>query len=522
MRIDLFKRIFTIVGWLFCIAITGNVHAIDFNFESMLSPGPLSEAHAKHEGECKKCHGEGNAKSEIQLCLNCHAPVGKDIRAHTGFHGRSPGVANSECRLCHSEHQGRNADILQFNPANFQHVHTDFRLEGKHKDVSCTQCHVADKPYRDAPKTCIACHQKADVHKGSQGKECQQCHNANSWARTAFDHDKTAFPLLDKHRELSCAQCHRSSDYQGADKKCASCHQIDDIHLGQFGQQCNDCHNSQVWKQSRFNHTLDTQFELKGAHKPLRCNACHTPQTPADKTPTTCNGCHQADDVHKGRNGSDCQQCHSVTQWDTTRFDHSKTDFPLKGAHQKVACEQCHAGDVKVPITDQTCNGCHARTDAHKRALGPRCEQCHDEQSWHDNTRFDHELSVFPLLGAHATVGCEGCHADSHFRGAPQACHQCHQDDPHKQAFGTTCNTCHHPIGWMQWQFDHDKQTDFSLTGKHKGLQCEACHDDKHADTPLSSQCGSCHVTDDVHRGAYGAQCDTCHDTNDFSALQMR
>lgn len=534
MRIDLLR----VLALLLSLALAGSAVAIDFNLESMLSPGPLSSAHAKYEGECKKCHGDSKNKSEVQLCLNCHKPVGQDIEARKGFHGLTPGVTSSECRLCHSEHQGRKADILQFNPSTFQHAHTDFALDGKHKDVPCGQCHKNDapsktKPYRDTPQQCNACHQNNDVHKGSQGKECQQCHSTSSWSKTTFDHSKTAFPLLDKHSKLECSQCHRSSDYKDfskldfappkADKHCASCHQIDDVHLGRFGQQCNDCHNSQAWNKTRFNHTLDTHFELKGAHRSLTCTACHSGSIAVDKTPATCNGCHQGDDVHKGRNGSDCQQCHSVTQWKTTRFDHSKTGFLLKGAHQQVACEQCHAGDVKTPIEDQSCNGCHASADAHQRALGSRCEQCHSEQDWRENIRFDHDLSAFPLLGAHATVGCEACHADSHFRGTPQGCHECHQKDPHKQAFGKQCESCHHPIGWMQWQFDHDRQTDFSLSGKHKGLTCEACHSaEKHAGDKLTAQCGSCHVSDDIHRGAYGAQCDTCHSTSDFSAIQPR
>lgn len=496
--------------------------AIDFNFESMLSPGKLSNAHIKQEKDCKQCHDDAH-KNENALCISCHKPVGADIAEHKGFHGKSPGVAGSECRLCHSEHHGREADIVQLGQSSFAHQFTDFKLEGKHQELVCEQCHKAGKAYRDAPQQCFDCHQSDDIHKGSQGEDCADCHAASTWQKTLFDHDKTAFPLNDLHKEVGCTQCHRSTDYKQADTECASCHKIDDVHLGRFGQECKSCHNSKGWKKTAFNHALDTDFDLRGAHATLTCNTCHTASVAPKDTPNTCNGCHQQDDVHDGRNGTDCLQCHTETQWGKSRFNHDKTRFPLQGAHNKATCEQCHASDVHAPIKDTTCIGCHATDDAHKKSLGTQCDQCHSIKTWHDDIRFDHELTAFPLLGMHATVGCEACHADTTFKGAPQACKTCHADDPHKGSFGQKCQQCHHPIGWSSWQFDHDKQTQFELTGQHKGLECAACHHEPAGnDATLSQVCGSCHQADDEHRGAYGAQCDTCHDTQDFSAINMR
>lgn len=525
MRIDLL-RYFTgpfLATLLVLLLLPVAALAVDFNFESMLSPGPLSKTHAKYENNCKKCHGEGESAKEQQLCTQCHKSIGRDLLNKEGFHGKAPGVASGECRLCHSEHQGRDARLVQLNPATFVHDHTDFRLEGKHTDLACTQCHDGKHSFRKTPSTCVGCHRSDDVHKGEQGEDCQSCHNSKQWIKTAFDHDKTAFPLQDKHAALSCNQCHQTRDFKGADKQCNSCHGIDDVHLRSFGTDCKTCHSSKGWQKTSFNHALDAQYPLRGAHEKLSCQTCHPANVPASKAPSTCNGCHKADDVHQGRNGVECQQCHSESSWSTSRFDHSKTGFLLKGAHQKATCEQCHADDVKAPIKDKTCNGCHDRQDPHKRSLGERCDQCHSEDGWLENLRFDHDLTVFPLLGQHASVGCEGCHADSHFRGAPQACNECHGKDPHKQAFGKQCETCHHPIDWALWQFDHDRQTDFLLTGSHKDLACDSCHKGGHgkaSDTP--SQCGSCHRSDDIHRGAYGGQCDTCHDTRDFSHVKMR
>ena len=41
---------------------------------------------------------------------------------------------------------------------------------------------------------------------------------------------------------------------------------------------------------------------------------------------------------------------------------------------------------------------------------------------------------------------------------------------------GDACEECHNPNAWSLWMFDHNKQTEFELEGKHEGLECKACH----------------------------------------------
>ena len=73
---------------------------------------------------------------------------------------------------------------------------TDFALRGKHQEVECDKCHVAGKKYREAAQGCNDCHKKDDVHKGSLGVHCEQCHTENNWKEAKFDHSTTPAPRI--------------------------------------------------------------------------------------------------------------------------------------------------------------------------------------------------------------------------------------------------------------------------------------------------------------------------------------
>jgi hypothetical protein len=120
-------------------------------------------------------------------------------------------------------------------------------------------------------------------------------------------------------------------------------------------------------------------------------------------------------------------------------------------------------------------------------------------------------------VGMHRNATCEQCHETLAFAPTAGECHACHADaDPHGNAFGTACESCHNPVGWNYAQFDHAKETDFGLSGAHADLACESCHaPDAEAAEPDTSCC-ACHRVDDVHRGAFGQSCDRCHDQGSF------
>ena len=111
-------------------------------------------------------------------------------------------------------------------------------------------------------------------------------------------------------------------------------------------------------------------------------------------------------------------------------FDHSRTRFPLTGAHERTDCERCHAGGVFAG-TPTPCGGCHLRGAAIAETSKPlnhiptsnTCDDCHTTSTW-SNVRFQH-------IGL--TTSCASCHNNLFARGqgpdhipAPLTCDLCH------------------------------------------------------------------------------------------------
>jgi len=386
-------------------------------------------------------------------------------------------------------------------------------------------CHKTNKKYSQAPTSCYSCHKKSDVHKGKQGKKCGSCHKSTSWKQTAFDHDKTDFPLKNAHKKSSCAACHINQKYKDTAKTCFSCHQINDAHDGGFGKKCASCHNTKQWQKARFDHSKKTDFPLYGKHKTASCNRCH--RTGKQKKPLAkqCYGCHKNDDSHKGRYGKKCQQCHRSSSWQKQIFDHHKASkFDLHGKHKTTACNQCHKGALYKNKLKASCISCHQSDDVHKGKQGKKCDRCHNAKGWRNNVSFDHDLSHFPLIGMHATTQCEECHLSTDYTAAESGCNQCHAgDDVHQTRLGTHCNDCHNPNAWDTWLFNHDQNTSFKLDGAHKKLGCYDCHQTKTKDRlQAPKDCISCHRSRDIHNRLFGRQCGDCHSTKSFTDINIQ
>jgi hypothetical protein len=495
-------------------------------FELLVMPGPLSKAHADLESDCSKCHTPFKRADQGPLCLGCHdhVAVAGDVREKRGFHGLSPSVTAAECRTCHAEHKGRDADIVGFEREAFRHQLTDYPLHDAHTRVACEACHAAGKPYRDAPSTCIGCHASDDAHHGKLGKDCKSCHTETQWSHAVFDHRKTDFPLEGRHADVACALCHPAERYDGTPKDCATCHVVNDVHRGRFGAKCESCHTPSRWKTQSFDHARKTRFPLTGKHGSIACEDCHTGGLYERKLAMDCLSCHKGDDVHDGRNGKDCQSCHGTATWKTVKFDHDRnTEFPLRGAHRTLTCETCHTGPVHEQKLGTDCVSCHRADDPHKSQLGTDCARCHGEVGWKEKVAFDHDLARFPLLGLHAVVSCEECHADAAYRGTERTCNACHaKDDTHARRLGPNCELCHTPNAWGIWRFDHTAQTHFALHGAHADVSCESCHTEAVTDKiSLAKTCNSCHSAEDPHRGSFGTSCEQCHNEQSWREVRI-
>jgi hypothetical protein len=486
--------------------------------EKLLMPGALAADHADLEADCGECHDRSDRGRQRQLCLDCHDKVAADVAAKAGFHGRAVGTA--QCSTCHSEHKGRNADIVRFTPEAFDHARTDFRLDGAHAAVPCAACHARGRKYRDAPRACIDCHRNDDAHGGKLGTDCADCHGPVRFGETKFDHASTRFALKGAHAEAPCFACHRDPSLKGAPGRCVDCHAEDDVHRGSRGPACGDCHGVSEWQMTRFDHKKASGYALLGRHAKLACDGCHRGGDLKAELPRECSGCHAASDVHSGRFGADCAGCHGSDRWVVAAFDHEqRSKFALRGAHAKLACHACHTGVIEQQQMAKDCIGCHAVDDAHKGSMGRDCGSCHRESGWRDQVRFDHDLSKFPLVGLHVSVPCEECHASRAYRDAPERCVDCHRaKDVHQGRLKDDCAACHNPNGWDFWQFDHDS-TRFRLTGAHERLGCRDCHRKPDHDLRQSGECASCHRADDVHDGQFGRDCGRCHGTASFKQV---
>jgi hypothetical protein len=485
---------------------------------AQISPGPLSEPHAKLEGaaNCLKCH-EAKRGVSPPKCLACHTALRARIQAKKGLHAQ-PNHQN--CERCHNEHHGRAFQLIHWDPAQFDHRVAGFPLEGAHAKLQCRSCHKT-RSFLGLSQSCTSCH--ADPHKGAL-TPCTRCHSMTAWKPAPkFDHAKARFPLTGLHVKVACAKCHATPAFRGVPfARCTDCHK--DPHAGRFGATCTQCHSTAGWTvqaTANFDHAK-TGFALTGAHKTAQCSECHRGGK-FKGTPRACNSCHR--DVHEGRMGKSCERCHSTSTFrSVANFDHSRTRFPLTGQHLKTRCAQCHAnGRLRgVPLT---CNGCHS--DPHKGRLGSSCDRCHSTASFTNVTSFDHDKTRFPLRGAHRTAKCQACHTKGRalrFARFDQ-CSGCHKD-PHGGQLKGDCATCHTVERFLPSRFgvDDHQRTKFPLAGAHLAVPCNGCHTRKEKVVQFrlrSAACSDCHR--DPHRGEtarFGA-CTSCHRLEAWSRVSF-
>lgn len=490
---------------------------------SIIMPGEVISGHAKYERECTRCHEPFSKESQQRLCLDCHKKVAEDIEKVVGYHGLNKNIKGKECKHCHPEHKGRDFDAVLLDREVFDHTLTDFKLKGGHIKVKCSGCHEPKVKYRDAKSTCQECHKKNEPHRGRLGEKCSDCHEEQTWKKTRYDHNKTKFPLKEKHMKVACNSCHPNQRYKKTPLNCKTCHALNNVHGNRYEKKCETCHTPKDWKKPYYDHAK-TKFPLKEKHRNVSCHQCHKDKTYKDKREATCYSCHKNDDRHKGRYDTKCETCHTPKEWKTYTYDHNKTKLPLKDKHVDVHCDACHRRPITGKKLGTNCVNCHHLNDVHKGQEGNMCERCHNERGWGIEVFFDHDLTSFPLIGLHAITPCEECHLSGTYKDTKMNCLGCHRpDDQHKQRLGPDCGYCHNPNGWRLWEFDHNTQTKYRLEGKHEGMECLSCHREpaKNKNIRLDRKCRSCHLSEDVHRGGFGNHCEWCHSTGSFKKVRF-
>ena len=484
---------------------------------------------------CRTCHESLVFFNIGSSCIDCHPDV----------HQSELGL---RCDVCHTTVNWENRRELWD-----RHNATLFPLVGVHAIVDCEACHFSPEKADIArlPVECQGCHRNnfietanPDHQKAAFSVQCDECHpvNALGWNTVTYQHTEK-FRLEGGHQAAGCIDCHINT-YRGTSTQCFACHSgdyqeaanPDHVKFG-FLTECQLCHSIFQWTGTTFDHTQASGFALTGAHTVLPCLECHV-NNQITGLPRECYGCHQADyqsvtDPNHVTNNFDhnCQICHTDITWTPATFDHSRTAFPLTGAHILVDCIECHSeGYTSIP-TD--CFSCHENdfngvTDPSHivNNFDHDCSICHTTQSWSPAT-FDHANTAFPLTGAHLSLACIDCHANG-YTGTPTDCYSCHENDfntvidPNHivNNFDHDCSICHTTHGWSPATFDHANTT-FPLTGAHLALACIDCHANGYTGTP--TDCYSCHAdnynsTQNPNHAAAGfpTTCETCHNTTSW------
>lgn len=469
---------------------------------AQLSPGPLSHSHSHLEGlkKCSSCHKLGS-RDVGPKCLECHQKIAAMRQGGPGMHS---GDDFSDCVDCHVEHQGEDFDLIYWpdGPEGFDHRTVGFEKSGKHAELDCRKCHNA-KYVVDA-------------------------------------------------EELKAGGKNLGRTYLGLDSACTSCHE--DVHRqpASASRVCTECHDTAGWKPAPLFAHERTAFPLTGKHQTTDCVKCHVPQGKTESTPlvfaamshAACTDCHL--DPHAGALGADCRQCHVTEGWlliQGNSFDHSKTRYPLLGRHASVTCAGCHAEGRKKPLFTN-CTDCHG--DTHGSAVSGKpqllkCEDCHTVEGFRPAgfSLVRHDVSEFPLMGAHRATPCNACHRPlessdeqvADLAPAHDSCIACHED-PHlghteKYSTDTGCVSCHDQNSWRRVTFDH-APTGFVLDGRHLTADCLACHPRSESGVGfrgVTRLCGVCHqdphgaqFSDRMTADGLAVACDGCHVTVDWLA----
>ncbi|MEM4260732.1 MAG: hypothetical protein QXG00_05840 [Candidatus Woesearchaeota archaeon] len=446
---------------------TTNWKSATFEHDNSFFPIYTGE-HRNEWDNCGICHTDPN-NYQVFSCINCHEHrKSKMDQEHQGVAGY---VYNSQaCYNCHP-----NGNVI----GSFNHNQTGFSLTGVHSNLLCTSCH--QNGFSNTPNQCYECHLDDYEQTNNPNHQalnipinCEECHNTNTgWSPALFPIHNNYYALSGSHINVSCNSCHQSG-YNNTPTECEGCHmedynQTQNPNHQQIGMnnQCNNCHTTQSWVPSTFNHT-NTSFPLSGSHLGTSCSGCHQGQTTG--TPTICFSCHQTD-YNQATNPNhtalslptDCSQCHTTNpQWQPALFPIHNNYYPLTGQHYVIRdnCISCHNGNYNN--TPNQCQGCHmsdyntVTNPNHVSLQFPQqCDMCHTTNTWSPST-FNHDQQYFPIYtGEHRNEwdNCGICHTDPN-NYQVFSCINCHEhrkskmDQEHQGVAGyvynsQACYNCH-------------------------------------------------------------------------------
>ena len=281
-------------------------------------------AHLDIKDDCALCHN-GDYNNTPNSCDGCHMD---DYNASTNpNHGALNPPIPTDCADCHTTDPG-------WAPAAFP-IHDQYwELTGAHLDVDCYDCHQGD--YNNTPNDCDGCHHddylsttNPDHQKTSLniGTDCATCHTTNpGWAPAEFPQHDNFYQLTGAHLTIDCYDCHQGNYNNPLSTECNGCH-MDDYnnstnppHQAQgYPTTCEDCHTTDAWTPSTFDHDNDYFPIYSGEHEG-EWNVCADCHIGGNFSSFSCIDCHEhnqadMDDEHQGVSGyvydsQACYNCH--------------------------------------------------------------------------------------------------------------------------------------------------------------------------------------------------------------------
>lgn len=362
---------------------------------------------------CTDCHRDAHAGTATLAgrpadCRACHGLAGFTPSTYTvAQHASTPYPLEGKhqavrCSACHTRSTAANA-VSRFGSS---------RVVLRPAFAKCTDCHADD-------------HGGQLSARADQG-QCSVCHQVTGWRPSRFgraEHDTLRLALDGGHLEAPCTACHAATRpglppvrpatgtvgkagfvFQVSEVDCAACHL--DPHQGRFstgGERakatgCRACHGTAAFRPSTADVAVHASFDfpLEGAHRATPCAACHTDLTGTTTAagrstlvragtrfaPLTFTARRECVACHESPHGTQfaawdakggCAACHSAEAFvPADRFNHDRdASFPLKGAHERVACGQCHVKDPAGPNP----------TVLLYTPLSTACESCHGKES---------------------------------------------------------------------------------------------------------------------------------------------
>jgi hypothetical protein len=183
-----------------------------------VSNGPLSSNHAGLEDDCGSCHFGPDRTVSDEKCATCHEKFGDELGVYThdahyvyrsdDFRRLVPSPEERPCFACHTEHEGRNAEITRISDSHCTNCHEfgsfgkahpefDFAAESIPDSGALRFTHVHHvrevrkrEELEDVEVACLYCHNAQPDGKGfepiSFDRHCDACHLTSTIATPAL------------------------------------------------------------------------------------------------------------------------------------------------------------------------------------------------------------------------------------------------------------------------------------------------------------------------------------------------